>query len=92
MDEVLGRLQSILSSAPSNYVTWWLQLLRDSPVHVIVETALIICECTRAGCVDGGRAGRGVPATGCANLTDIHVLAAMIYVLVIKRSYDPAKR
>ena len=59
MDELFSRVQAALSSLPSNYVTWWLQLLKDSPVHVLVETTLIV---------------------------------SMIYVLVIKRSYDPTKR
>ncbi len=38
---------------------WWMQLYRDAPVHVFVETVIII---------------------------------AILYILIVKESYDPAKR
>ena len=44
---------------PRDARRWWLQLYRDAPVHVIVETIIII---------------------------------AILYILIVKESYDPAKR
>ena len=47
------------SSPPPSPRSWWTQLYRESPTHVVIETTLII---------------------------------AMLYILLVKRTYDPTKR
>lgn len=35
-------LGSLILSLPRKYEAWWLKLLHDSPLHVLIETTLIL--------------------------------------------------
>ena len=97
--ELAERAFQALSRLPAEYAVWWIALLRDSPVRRHSGASRYVHCHSASGLPPPPGHDQTQRLYERATYTlQVHVVVettliiSMIYVLAIKRSYDPAKR